>query len=119
MTSATEQQPYDAALAATLQGRLVDFVRLLRANDFRVGVAEEIDAQRVALRCGLLDAQRLRWGLRALLCSDQDDWERFDALFDGYWLRSNLRSSYQARPGAPLQREQSGRAGERKGQGSV
>jgi uncharacterized protein with von Willebrand factor type A (vWA) domain len=119
MTSAPVQQPYDDQLASALQGRLVDFVRLLRANDFRVGVAEEIDAQRVALRCGLLDAQRLRWGLRALLCSDQEDWERFDALFDAHWLRSNLRSSYQARPGAPLQRKQSGTAGERRSDGSV
>ena len=62
--TATVQPSYDGALAAALQGRLVDFVRLLRAHDFRVGVAEEIDAQRVALRCGLVDAQRLRWGLR-------------------------------------------------------
>mgnify|MGYP001815245499 FL=1 len=68
----------DRQLADFLQLRLVEFVRLARANNFRVGVAEELDAHQVALKCGLVDSKRLRWGLRALLCSDQDDWQRFD-----------------------------------------
>jgi uncharacterized protein with von Willebrand factor type A (vWA) domain len=78
---------------AELQGRLAEFVRLVRLNDFHVGVAEEIDARRVALNCGLTDGQRLHWGLRALLCSDQDEWERFDELFDAYWRSANMRST--------------------------
>ncbi len=101
-------------LAAVLQGRLVEFVRLARAHDFHVGVAEEIDAQRVALSCGLSDAQCLHWGLRALLCSEQDEWERFDELFDAYWRPTNMRSGYQATPSAPVDRGQSlpdGRSG--------
>jgi uncharacterized protein with von Willebrand factor type A (vWA) domain len=59
-----------------------EIVRLARAQDFHVGVAEEVDAQRVALSGGPTDSQRLRWGLQALLCSEQDEWERFDELFD-------------------------------------
>ena len=94
-------------LAAVLQGRLVEFVRLARAHDFHVGVAEEIDAQRVALSCGLSGAQCLHWGLRALLCSEQDEWERFDELFDAYWRPTNMRSGYQATPSAPIDRGQS------------
>lgn len=105
------QAEYEPLLADHLQTRLVEFVRLARSNDFRVGVAEEIDAQRVALHCGLQDAQRLRWGLRTLLCSDQDDWERFDELFDAYWLPSNLKSTYQAMPSAPVSRDLAGGAG--------
>ena len=108
----------DARIGDALQRRLIGFVRLLRANDFHVGVAEEIDAQRVALSCDLTDAQRLRWGMRALLCSDQEEWEQFDELFDAYWLPANMHSRYQAMPGAPVARELSGRGGERKGQGS-
>lgn len=104
----------EPALAELLQARLVEFVRLARANDFRVGVAEEIDAQRVALCCGLTEPQRLRWGLRALLCSDQDDWERFDQLFDAYWGRANVQSRYQAMPGAPVARDLAGRGGARR-----
>ena len=86
MNAAVAQDSMEPGLAAALQGRLVEFVRMVRQHDFHVGVAEEIDAQRVALSCGLTDGQRLRWGLRALLCSDQDEWERFDELFDAYWL---------------------------------
>ena len=105
MNQAATQDSADPGLAADLQGRLVEFVRLVRQNDFHVGVAEEIDAQRVALSCGLTDGQRLHWGLRALLCSDQDEWERFDELFDAYWRSANMRSGYQAMPAAPVDRE--------------
>jgi uncharacterized protein with von Willebrand factor type A (vWA) domain len=86
-------------LAQFLQTRLVEFVRLARSNNFRIGVAEELDAQNVALHCGLGDSTRLRWGLRALLCSDQDDWERFDELYDAYWYPTNVKSRYSAATG--------------------
>lgn len=95
------------SLSRQVQGRLVEFVRLLRSNDFTVGVAEEIDAQRVALHGGIARPDNLRWGLRALLCSDLDDWQRFDALFDAYWLPGNVSSRIQTAGGL------SGRAAER------
>ncbi|MDH3995277.1 MAG: hypothetical protein OEV47_20320, partial [Gammaproteobacteria bacterium] len=79
-------------LAGLLQSRLVEFVRLARSNNFRVGVAEELDAQKVALSCGIAASARLRWGLRALLCSSQDDWQRFDELYDAYWHPANVQS---------------------------
>ncbi len=109
----------DMSLADQLQARLVEFVRLARGNDFRVGVAEEIDAQQVASLCGLRDPQRLRWGLRALLCSDQDDWERFDDLFDAYWRRANVKSAYQAMPGASVSRDIASGQGGRGSQGAA
>ena len=100
-----------ADIPADLQRRLVEFVRTARDNDFHVGVSEEIDAQRVAVLCGVMDAQRLRWGLRALLCSDPEEWERFDELFDAFWRPGNLRNRVQPRPGAPVRRDVSGRGG--------
>jgi len=112
MSWSAAQTPAEPTLASELQGRLVEFVRLARANDFSVGVAEEVDAQRVALCCGLTDSKRLRWGLRALLCSDQDDWERFDELFDAYWLQSNMSSRYEATPGAQVNRQQTRQGGQ-------
>ena len=89
----------DPQLADFLQTRLVEFVRLARSNNFRVGVAEELDAQTVALKSGFGDSKRLRWGLRALLCSDQDDWQRFDELFDAFWLPANVKSRYSTATG--------------------
>ncbi|NNF97314.1 MAG: VWA domain-containing protein [Halobacteria archaeon] len=103
MTVVTWQTETSPILATTLQSRLVEFVRLARENGFCVGIAEEIDAQRVALFCGVMNATRLRWGLRSLLCSDQDDWERFDELFDAYWRPANVESHYQPMAGAPVE----------------
>ena len=74
-----------------LAGRIVEFVRLARANHFRVGIQETKDALDVAGRVDLLDQRQLRWGLRSLLCSNAADWARFDKFFDYYWLRPNRR----------------------------
>jgi uncharacterized protein with von Willebrand factor type A (vWA) domain len=76
---------------APLAGRIVEFVRLARENHFRAGIREARDALDVAARVDLLDQRRLRWGLRALLCSNAADWARFDPFFDAYWLRPNRR----------------------------
>ena len=37
-------------------------------------------------RVGVLDPRVLRWSLQALLCGRGDEWRRFDALFDAYFL---------------------------------
>ncbi len=95
----------EAQLADLLQQRLVEFVRLARSNNFRVGVAEELDAQNVALKCGLDNSTRLRWGLRALLCSDQDDWQRFDELFDAFWHPANVKSHVRSAAGGPAKKQ--------------
>lgn len=73
--------------------RLLDFLRFLRGNGFQVGVGEELDALRAAARENLLDARRLRWALRALLCSSRRDWERFEVLFDAYWRRPKRKGA--------------------------
>lgn len=88
----------------TLVARVVEFVRLARANDFQAGIGETLDAVRLAELCGVVDARRLRWGLRALLCGNAQDWQRFDQLFDSYWRsRTTSRSSrVQAASGSQL-----------------
>lgn len=79
------------AATPVLAGRIVEFVRLARAHHFRVGIQEAKDALDVAGRVDLLDQRQLRWGLRALLCSNASDWARFDQFFDRYWQRPNRR----------------------------
>jgi uncharacterized protein len=74
-----------------LTQRLVGFVRLLRDNGFALGLREAEDAVRAAEGAGLAHPEPLRWGLRALLCSCERDWRRFDELFDAYWLRRGVR----------------------------
>ena len=105
-------------IAQTLQTRLVGFVRMARDNGFRVGVAEELDAQRVALLADIMNSARFRWGLRSLLCSDADDWERFDEMFDAYWQPGNLQTRFQPMAGTPVVQD-TPRAGALKGKDGV
>ncbi len=94
-----------APLSASIEARLVEFVRLARANGFQVGVRESIDAQRIARCCGVTDPQRLHWGLRSLLCSGQDDWDRYAELFDAYWRPAKRQARYQPMAGAPADKQ--------------
>ena len=81
-----------------LVARIVAFVHLVREHGFQVGVREEIDALKVAQHCTVLDQQRLRWGLRSLLCGNVDEWQRFDQLFDAYWLSANRQTRVEYSP---------------------
>ncbi len=77
--------------------RLLGFVRLARDNGFRLGIREGVDALIVAGESGLLSPQLMRATLKSLLCSCADDWRRFDALFDAYWLRRGMRQAVARR----------------------
>lgn len=92
----------DPTAEEMLVTRLLGFVRLVRDHGFAVGVREGLDTLRIAKRGLLLDPQRLRWGLRSLLCSNLDEWRRFDALYDAYWRPVRRTTRVEPSPGAPL-----------------
>ena len=69
-----------------LQARLAGFPGFLRANGFVAGGGDAIDVLETTARAGALDPRALRWSLQALLCGRGDEWRRFDALFDAYFL---------------------------------
>jgi uncharacterized protein with von Willebrand factor type A (vWA) domain len=87
-----ESRQFVSATEGPLVGRIIQFARYLRANGYQIGVQEELDALKVARHASVLDKLRLRWGLRSLLCGSNDDWERFDELFDSYWFPTNRKS---------------------------
>jgi len=66
--------------------RLAGFVDSLRAEGFRIGPGESVDALRLVAACTPPDAAVLRAGMRSLLCRDPGEWRRFHALFDRYWF---------------------------------
>ena len=106
-----------SAAAITLQSPVVErvtgFMRLVRDNDFSAGVAETLDAQQLVAACGLDQPQQIRWGLRSLVCGDHSQWQRFDELFDSYWLPANataLQGVSGAAGGQPRVREEGGGA---------
>lgn len=86
------QQPQPAEPGAALRARLSGFVGFLRANGFGVGAADPARAVEAGLWAGAFEPELLRWSLRALLCGRGDEWRRFDALFDAYFLPPNQQA---------------------------
>jgi uncharacterized protein with von Willebrand factor type A (vWA) domain len=82
----------EATIGFSLRRRLVGFVRTLRDNGFHVGLAESRDALRVLASPAARQPRSLQSALRSLFCATRSDWERFDGIFEAYWLRRFLRS---------------------------
>ena len=87
-------KPWQEEPGDTLVIRILEFVRFVRENGFQIGVQEELDALAVAKHCNILDQKRLHWGLRSLLCTNNNEWKRFDKLFKLYWLQHVKRTSH-------------------------
>jgi uncharacterized protein len=73
-------------------GKLAAFLKTLRDNGFPVGLAEGQDAAALmtagyAARPGLL-----RSALKHLFSARKSDWEKFDGIFDAFWLGRRVRS---------------------------
>jgi uncharacterized protein with von Willebrand factor type A (vWA) domain len=69
--------------------RLAGFAPFLRANGFCVGGGDAVHVLRTAAQVGVLEARVLRWSLQALLCGRHEEWQRFDELFDAWFLPAN------------------------------
>jgi uncharacterized protein with von Willebrand factor type A (vWA) domain len=76
-------------LHAQAAARLTGFAGFLRANGFAVGGGDAVQVVQTAQRVGVLDSRILRWSLQALLCGRIDEWQRFDELFDAWFLPAN------------------------------
>jgi uncharacterized protein with von Willebrand factor type A (vWA) domain len=75
-----------------VSARLAAFLHTLRDAGFRVGLAEGRDAAALmssgyAARPGLL-----RSAFKHLFSARKSDWEKFDGLFDAFWLGKRVRS---------------------------
>jgi len=79
----------ESPLAIRVASRLGGFPTFLRANGFAVGGGDAVDVLATAQRVGVLDADLLRFSLRALLCGRADEWRRFDDLFDAWFMPPN------------------------------
>ncbi len=76
-------------LQAQASARLAGFPGFLRANGFAVGGGDAVEVLRTAQRVGVLEPSILRWSLQALLCGRCDEWQRYDELFDAWFLPAN------------------------------
>src|SRR5215472_16858605 len=80
------------AISRLVSQKLAAFLRTLRDNGFRIGLAEGRDAAALmaagyAERPGLL-----RSALKHLFSARKSDWDKFDGLFDAFWLGKRARS---------------------------
>lgn len=64
--------------------RVAGFMAHLRANGFRLGIAEA-EVALAALAVTPADEGSVRRALKAVACGCAEDWARFDAVFDSYW----------------------------------
>jgi uncharacterized protein with von Willebrand factor type A (vWA) domain len=87
------------AIEARAAARLAGFPAFLRANGFAVGGGDAVQVLQTAQRVGVLDVHVLRWSLQALLCGRCDEWQRFDELFDAWFLPPNRWQRAERRDG--------------------
>ncbi len=108
MTTASAIQESTESVGAAMRRRLAGFVRTLRDNGFAVGLAETRDALSVLASPAAKRPSALSAALRALFCATHGDWERFDEIFQAYWLGRGMRRMQQV-SGSPAERRKAQR----------
>ncbi|MGB3833679.1 MAG: VWA domain-containing protein [Mesorhizobium sp.] len=83
-----------------LSGRLAAFLQTLRANAFAVGLREGQDAAALLAADYSERPGLLRSAFKHLFSARKADWEKFDGIFDAFWLRQGVRSRLAAAGGS-------------------
>ncbi len=79
------------ALSMLVARKLGGFLATLRDNHFAVGLKEGQDAARIMATGYTARPEALRAAFKHLLCTRKSDWDRFDGLFEAYWLGVRVR----------------------------
>src|ERR1700745_1666284 len=75
-----------------VSSKLAAFLRTLRDNGFAVGLAEGRDAAALMASGCAAKPGLLRSALKHLFSARKSDWDKFDGLFDAFWLGKVVRS---------------------------
>jgi uncharacterized protein with von Willebrand factor type A (vWA) domain len=78
-------------VGSVLLTRIAGFTGFLHANGYGVSAADSVDIVDAAAQTGVIDQSILRWNLKSLLCNRYEEWQRFDAFFDSYFLPPNIK----------------------------
>jgi uncharacterized protein with von Willebrand factor type A (vWA) domain len=92
VTAASTKQ-VDPSIGEPMRQKLAGFARTLRDNGFKVGLAETHDALAILAGPPGARATSLKPALRALFCATYSDWERFDEIFEAFWLGRGMRQA--------------------------
>ena len=83
--------PSGESIGNPMRQKLAAFARTLRDNGFKVGLAETRDALAILALPVATKPASLKSALRSLFCATHSDWERFDDIFDAFWLNRGMR----------------------------
>ena len=72
--------------------KLAAFLRTLRDNGFAVGLAEGRDAAALMTQGFAARPSLLRSAFKHLFSARRSDWDKFDGIFDAFWLGKRVRS---------------------------
>jgi uncharacterized protein with von Willebrand factor type A (vWA) domain len=75
-----------------VSAKLAAFLRTLRDNAFAVGLREGQDAAALMAAGYAKQPSLLRSAFKHLFSARKSDWERFDGIFDAFWLGKRVRS---------------------------
>jgi len=84
------------AASRLLSGRLAAFLRILRDNGFAVGLAEGHDAAALMASGFAAKSGLLRSAFKHLFSARKSDWDKFDGIFNAFWLGERVRSRSMA-----------------------
>src|SRR6516165_6310808 len=79
---------------------IVDFCRFAAEHGLPAGVKETLHCLRAVEAVGIADRAKVKYALRAILCSSKDEWDAFDDIFETFWGR---RIALAPRPDAEKQ----------------
>ena len=80
------------AVSRLVAGRLSAFLKTLRDNGFAVGLSEGQDAAELMSSSYARKPGLLRSAFKHLFSARKSEWDRFDGLFDAFWLNKRVRS---------------------------
>jgi uncharacterized protein with von Willebrand factor type A (vWA) domain len=75
-----------------VSGKLAAFLNTLRDSGFAVGLAEGQDAAELMAAGYVAKPGLLRSAFKHLFSARRSDWEKFDGIFDAFWLGKRVRS---------------------------
>ncbi|MBK3660614.1 VWA domain-containing protein [Bradyrhizobium diazoefficiens] len=80
------------AVSRLVSAKVAAFLRTLRDAGFRVGLAEGQDAATLMSAGFAARPNLLRAAFKHLFSARKADWDKFDGLFDAFWLGKRVRS---------------------------
>ena len=85
--------------AMPVGARLTGFIDHLRMNQFKIGPSETRDVVRHLATTPVATLGDARRELKILLSSGHEDWQRFDDLFEAYWIAKGRRREFVHKDG--------------------